>query len=118
MTAEPTILGPYGEGYCRYCRFVEGLDQYGLLNSHIRGALGRSYTEDPKPCKGSSRKPAKVTPYMSRLSVFVTRPRKVDCPQCGARVQLVTGTGYQYLERHMVNHSLVVCGGTSTIWQG
>lgn len=79
----PTILGPFGEGYCRVCRFVIGLDEYGLLDPHTRGGHGGLAA---RPCKGSSRTPPKLTPYSSRLSAFRASPRKLDCPVCGQNV--------------------------------
>lgn len=75
----PTILGEYGEGYCRFCHFVVALDRFGLLITHKRG-VGSLLTE---PCKGSGKRPPKVTPVTSRKAMFRTDPPRVRCELCG-----------------------------------
>lgn len=97
----PTILGPYGEGYCTTCRFVVGLNELGLLLVHSRG----SYGLNPTPCKGSGRRPPKGTPYASRLSAFRAAPRKVDCPLCSRKV-IVLADGR--IQGHPVSRSTTV----------
>lgn len=83
----PTILSPHGEGYCRVCRFVVGLNESGLLDQHARG--GHGYLA-ANPCKGSGKTPPRLTPYSSRLSAFRSTPRKVDCPACGRNVAVLS----------------------------
>lgn len=96
----PTILSPFGEGYCRVCRFVVGLDEFGMLDRHTRGGHGALV---PNPCKGSGKTPPKLTPYSSRLSAFRFSPRKVDCPVCGRNVAVLSDGRIQ---GHPVAHSV------------
>lgn len=97
-TRPPTILGPYGEGYCRVCRFIEPLTDKGVIAEH-----GRAGAE---PCKGSWKTPPKLTPYSSRLSAFKASPRKVECPLC-ARQVIVLADGR--IQGHNVGMSLQAC---------
>lgn len=80
----PSILGPYGEGYCRVCKFIEPLDPAGLIEAHSRGQM-----ISPHECKGSGGRPAKVTPRESRLVAFKTKSEKVQCPVCKRTVNLL-----------------------------
>lgn len=82
----PCLLGEWGEGYCRFCRFVEPLDRHGLIARHVRGAM----LPDPKECKGSSTRPGKNVPKESRLSSFSSRQRKGVCPSCGQELKLLS----------------------------
>lgn len=80
MTARhrpPTILSEYGEGYCRWCQFVVGLDYHGLLFVHTRNAQ-----VSPRECKGSGTIPPKVTPYASKRARFISTARRAQCPVC------------------------------------
>lgn len=83
-TRPPTILGPHGEGYCRVCHFIEPLSATGLIERHTRGAIMRASwdTEGTKPCKGSDRRPTKLTPFTSRLAAFRVTARSAVCPFC------------------------------------
>ena len=80
-TRPASILSPHGEGYCRHCRFIIGLDADGFMDRHWynRGV----HTDDSKPCKGSFRRPAVDTPYRSNLSIFKATPQYEACPVCG-----------------------------------
>lgn len=69
----PTILSEYGEGYCAVCKFVVGLNYDGQLERHSRGVM-----ISPRECKGSLKKPPKVTPYASRSAAFRAIAKKVD----------------------------------------
>lgn len=82
-----SILSPHGEGYCRHCRFVLGLDYLGRLDYHVRGTVtDYGHKGVPEMCEGSGRKPAKVTPYYAAKNRFITRLAKVTCHVCGQRV--------------------------------
>jgi len=81
-------LSPHGEGYCRWCFFVVGLDHDGLLTAHERNGL----YEAPKTCKGSGTRPPKVTPYASRKAAFLTRSPREWCPTCCQTVNTRTWT--------------------------
>lgn len=81
----PTILSESGEGYCRTCRFVEGLGPDGLLLRHDRAPEPGA----PRwPCPGTGTRPAKVTPYASRLSAFASSAKRYGCPECGQKVPI------------------------------
>ena len=84
----PSILSPYGEGYCRECRFVEPLGPDGLIESHTRGlSMKNDYTRNEE-CPGSGGRPPKVTPYASRKSAFRMSALTGECPKCAQRVKL------------------------------
>lgn len=91
-TRPATILSEHGEGYCRQCRFVVGLDSAGRLQSHRRGAsMVDRYGDAQAPrCSGSYRTPARVTPYMSRKSAFRFEPELAVCPKCDRPVPVVS----------------------------
>ena len=72
-------LSPYGEGYCRWCRFVVGLGPDGMLEPHSRG----------EECAGGGTRPPKVTPYSSKRSRFGTVQRKAFCYVCEQEVPLL-----------------------------
>lgn len=80
-----TILSPYGEGYCRTCRFIIGLGPEGRLDKHDR--YGKS-------CTGSFAKPPKLIPYRSRKSAFTTVPVKRKCSRCGQDAPLLADGRY------------------------
>jgi hypothetical protein len=75
-------LGPYGEGYCRQCHFIEPLDQEGRLAEHHRGASLAS----SKACAGSGKVPQKITPKESRKAAFRVIAPLVACHVCGRQV--------------------------------
>lgn len=77
-------LSPYGEGYCRWCHFVVGLDYAGMLAQHFRGAHGLTARQgaEAKPCGGSGTRPPKVTPHASRKAAFRAVARKEQCHVC------------------------------------
>ena len=77
-----TILGRYGEGYCRICHFVEALDQRGRIIDHARG-FGAT-----DPCKGSGARPPKLTPVTSRLAAFRVDPPREVCEYCWTEAPL------------------------------
>lgn len=78
----PSILSEHGEGYCRYCVFVVGLDPAGMLARHWRG---QTATE----CKGSGTRPPARTPLVSRKAMFRVTAKRVDCPTCKRSVPLL-----------------------------
>lgn len=81
------ILGPFGEGYCTTCRFIEPLDPDGRVAQHWHNQLGEYGRERAVNCKGSRRKPPKVTPRRSWKSIFRTKATG-NCPVCGVRTGL------------------------------
>jgi hypothetical protein len=87
-TRPATILSEHGEGYCRVCRFVVGLDEFGRLQSHRPGSsMDDRYSHQEAPrCKGTGRLPAKITPVTSTKSAFKAEPVKVTCHVCGKAV--------------------------------
>lgn len=94
---KPTILGPYGEGYCRFCCFVVGLGPDGRLDNHRRGQIPGAAL-----CDGSGVIPPKATPYASRKAMFRVTSDKVDCPGCAQKVPLAHyPSGTQYM-RHLM----------------
>lgn len=99
----PTILGIYGEGYCRVCHFIEALDSQGRIIGHSRGA---NATEQ---CKGSFTRPPKLTPYRSRLAAFRVDPPRELCMFCLTDAPL---SAYGSFARHW--HGARVCQGTAT----
>lgn len=95
----PTILGPFGEGYCRHCRFIEGLTEDGLINEHQRG-MSQQW-ETPKSCPGSLTVPPKLTPYSSKKSAFRSWATTGECPECRRRMEVMkTETGNYFLPYH------------------
>lgn len=82
-----SILSPHGEGYCRACRFVVGLTEDGKMDHHMRGTVtDYGHKGVAEMCKGSFKRPAKVTPYAAAKNRFITRLAKVTCHLCGNRV--------------------------------
>lgn len=93
---EPTILSPFGEGYCRHCRFIVGLGPDGLLDRHCRGRHSRDrYGAELEACKGSNRRPVppQRVPYWSRRSRFRYEPPMARCPRCGQDAKASTFGG-------------------------
>jgi hypothetical protein len=109
----PTILGPYGEGYCKHCRFVLGLDEYGLINNHVRGIGSYGQTQ---PCKGSGTRPPKQTPYASRSAAFKQVSQKVACPKCHRQVAVLAEGARRYLAWHPLPHTATPCNGGYQTW--
>jgi hypothetical protein len=97
-----TLLSQWGEGYCSACQFVVGLTREGRLAEHTRGrhAVGMDYHNTVKPCKGSGRKPPKVTPHMSRKAAFRLSAPDVWCPECKQSMTSVRQGGVQVYPRH------------------
>lgn len=97
----PELLSPHGEGYCRTCRFVEGLDASGALEKHERSKPA-TFGLEREACPGSGRRPRPI-PFSSRLAAFRTTPPRVTCPGCGReRVRVLrNGVGDRpWMERH------------------
>ena len=90
-------LSPWGEGYCRWCFFVVGLNYAGQLAEHHRGIA--SYGQS-KPCPGSYTKPPKITPYSSRKAAFRLKAPDAWCPACKQFVQSTRQAGDQVYARH------------------
>lgn len=105
-----TILSPYGEGYCKVCRFIEPLDPDGRIEEHFRSG-DQEAGRDPIPCKGSHRWPPASVPYRSTLSAFRLTPRKALCPKCGRTVGISSGARplyYRHAPRTMA-YGMVAC---------
>lgn len=101
-------LSPYGEGYCRHCRFIIGLTPKGLIERHQRGtSLG-----DSADCKGSCTQPPKITPYASRKAAFKTVARKARCHECGREV-LVMSDGRLVVHNSSAVARVLCAGGYS-----
>ena len=81
-------LSPYGEGYCRWCCFVVGLDRNGLLVRHFRGGSGDELL-GPRSCPGTGTRPPKITPYTSRKARFRVKAQKATCHLCRREVSLM-----------------------------
>lgn len=112
-----SILSPYGEGYCRFCRFVVGLNEYGLLDGHRRGLSmeGRyAETSNAPLCKGSDRAPAKVTPYQSKKSAFRMNVAMGECRTCGRRVRLDPRAPEVLGYHDVTSYMRQVCPGSRT----
>lgn len=94
-------LSPFGEGYCRQCRFIEPLGPDGTLEPHWHPKNAR-FGADRDACPGSDRRPATRTPFFSRLAAFRTRAPRVTCPGCGReRVAVQRTNDTVWLERHI-----------------
>lgn len=113
-----TLLSEYGEGYCKVCRFIVGLDEKGRLAVHTRGAaVSARWGSTPNPCKGSLRRPAPENrvPYRALKSIFRLTPAKGRCLSCGKTVKLArhyTDDSKYYALRHPWENGLGVCDGT------
>lgn len=105
-----TILGEHGEGYCRHCHFVEALDHNGLITEHRRG-IG-NVAQDR--CKGSGRRPPKLTPYASRLAAFRTTMETALCRYCDQYQSVMSYTSGPIFARHWQGGiQSVLCEGTA-----
>lgn len=91
-------LSPYGEGYCRACLFVVGLDHLGRLEAHSRN--NSIYRDERQECKGSGAKPPKVTPYASRKAAFRVTAPDVWCPGCKQWATSVPQHGIRVYAQH------------------
>lgn len=114
-TDTPAWFAPYGEGYCKTCRFMIPLGLNGLLEPHRRGAaLAHNGVGDP--CPGAFSHPAapSKTPVTSRLSAFRARIAKKQCPWCTQRVGVVTFNDNKiYFTAHRVSSpGRVLCDGS------
>jgi hypothetical protein len=96
-------LGPYGEGYCTVCHFIEALTEGGQLIEHTRGI---GLVGDGTPCKGSGIRPPKRTPHASRLAAFKVDGVRAVCPVCMR--QLVLGTDGRF-SFHALPHTTTPC---------
>lgn len=83
----PTILGEYGEGYCRECHMIEPLTSTGVLDLHFRGFSAAHNIGDYR-CKGSGKVPPRLTPFTSRLAAFRRIAPLGTCPVCREEVPL------------------------------
>lgn len=111
---EPSILSPFGEGYCLYCRFIIGLDADGVMSLHSRGRNVDRYSAGYlAPCRGSGRRPAKRAPYSSRKSRFRLTPPAAVCPTCGNEVAVSQygGSDTRYFLRHRAQYGNCVESG-------
>lgn len=103
----PTILSPYGEGYCRWCLFVVGLGPDGKLDWHQRG--NADPYNAPAECKGSGTRPPKVTPYASEKARFVTKSPVAWCESCKQYVPVARKSGGMVYTRHLEANRIKVC---------
>lgn len=87
-----SILSEYGEGYCRLCQFVVGLDAAGRLLEHTRGNYGLGNRE----CEGGGGVPPRLTPYASRKAAFLVNPPKKRCRECGRRVVVMSNGRFDF----------------------
>jgi len=113
---EPSILSPYGEGYCRHCRFMVGLQANGLLDVHYRGRHSHDrYGAELKPCTGSDRQPAPAyrVPYWSRKSRFRYEPPVAECPVCRRSVRVMAYASSDTLLFLRHNNGQSICLGTN-----
>lgn len=83
----PTILGEYGEGYCRVCHMIEPLDASGRIAHHFKGFSAHHDIGDYR-CKGTGKVPPKLTPFASRLARFTRVAPLATCPVCREEVPL------------------------------
>lgn len=102
-----TILGVYGEGYCRHCHFIEALDENGLIITHGRG-LGNFVQPT---CKGSGKRPPKLTPYRSALAAFRVTAPTATCPVCQTVQDLHTYASGPVFIRHWTSGGADLCRG-------
>lgn len=98
-SGEPTLLGPYGEGYCPHCRFIEPLGPDGLIEEHYRGWHNAPSGSARQHCPGSRTVPGAVPG--PEVEGFTTEPKPLYCPKC--RTEAPTGAHTQggYYLRHV-----------------
>lgn len=97
-------LSPYGEGYCRWCFFIVGLECDGLLSPHQRGL-----SSDRKECPGSDTRPPKMAPYASRKAAFRVKTDDAWCPGCGQKVRTTYQAGERVYGLHYRPPGFKVC---------
>lgn len=98
----PTILSPYGEGYCRWCQFVVGLTAgTRVLEQHYRGTYTEAWELAPQACKGSYTPPPKTIPYASEKAAFRCTPERRKCPECSKDVPVRWAEGYLVYGFHL-----------------
>lgn len=90
-------LGPYGEGYCTTCHFIEPLDQHGRIEPHPTRKEGAYNIRETGLCKGAGHRPPKVTPYFSRKAMFRVKTDLAPCPACRQRVRVKKGLVAEHL---------------------
>lgn len=99
-------LSPFGEGYCRHCRFIIGLGPDGLLEEHRPGSSAKRqeiWSESPAPCPGWGTRPGRRVPKESRNAAFTTKAERRICATCSREVPVRPGLrpGELYLSEHM-----------------
>lgn len=95
------ISSPHGDGYCKECHFVVGLEEDGLLEVHYRGASLQAY--ERAACPGSDTRPGRRQPKESRNAAFTTKGTHNTCKVCFRKVmvrQPGPRVAYPYLARH------------------
>lgn len=95
-----SILSPYGEGYCKVCRFIVGLGPDGLIEEHTRLDPESVHSVGRKPCPGGDRTPPKRIPYAAGKNRFLTRSKRVECPYCKRTVKVRSHSSGQYYADH------------------
>lgn len=109
----PTILGEYGEGYCKVCHMIEPLTADGVLDLHFRGFSSACNIPEYR-CKGSGKVPPKLTPFASRLAMFKRVAPLATCPVCREQipVQPSSSRSVTVMARHFPPDSPnVLCAG-------
>lgn len=108
-----SILSPYGEGYCKACRFIVGLGPDGLLEGHTRLDPESMHTGVRRPCPGGFATPPKRIPFTAGKNRFRIRSKRTECPQCHQQVRVNTLTSGEYIARHtQTPWTAVVCDAT------
>lgn len=93
-------LSPYGEGYCRTCQFIVGLDERGRLEKHWRGRTGVCYEPDPPACSGGGKRPGRRVPYWTVRGRFYYDPWRAQCPACNQETKVLPIAGGLYWGIH------------------
>lgn len=105
------ISSPHGDGYCKECHFVVGLEEDGLLEVHYRGASLQVY--ERAACPGSDTRPGRRQPKESRDAAFTTKGTHNTCKVCFRKVTVRSTVTSSHLARHTTAlHSLDVCPGS------
>lgn len=108
------IFSPHGDGYCKECHFVVGLEEDGLLEVHYRGASLKAYVREP--CPGSDTRPGRRQPKESRNAAFTTKGTRNTCGVCFRKVTVRPAgpqSTYPYLAPHTTAlHTSDMCGGS------
>lgn len=99
------VLSPYGEGYCRTCQFIVGLDERGRLETHWRGRTVNRWEADPDACAGTGRRPGRRVPYWTVKGQFRYDPWRAHCPACGAEARVLPIAGGLYWGTHLTPHN-------------